>query len=114
MGMTAALIGLAGAAVGLGASALLGRGSSKNASAMYGNLNNVQFDPTQAASMAMTPIDTVQAAEDGTTNNALMEEERNKSLQAAAAANKESAGVLTSGLGLTGNAATMKKGLLGG
>lgn len=103
---------LIGAAVGLGASALFGRSN--------GFMGGGSFTPqitdqnfTQAAQAAMTPIDTEMAINDGKTNNPLMEEERSKEQAAAALRNEQAQGVLTSGLGLTTDAATQKKGLLG-
>ena len=101
----------AGALAGMGISALLSRKNKSGADA--GSMEQIQYQPSQAASMAEVPID-VKATESGTTNNPLMEAEREKEKQAALLRERRNAEVLTSGLGASGVATTQKKDLLGG
>lgn len=109
MGVAGAVIG--GALAGLAGAALLGR--KNNNGADVGSMQQIDYQPTQAAAAAEVPID-VKATESGTTNNPLMEAEREKEKQAALLRERRNAEVLTSGLGASGVAATQKKDLLGG
>lgn len=108
MGVAGAVIG--GAMLGLGASALLG---NKNQQQTANSYTPIQYTPSQVAQSAQTPIDVAQT-ENGTTNNDLMEAEREKEKQAAALRQQQNSNILTSGLGASGVANTSKQGLLGG
>lgn len=100
-----------GAIAGLAGAALLGKKSEPGAD--VAQMQQVQYQPTQAAAAAEIPID-VKATEKGTTNNPLMEAEREKEKQAALLRERRNAEILTSGLGASGIASTQKKSLLGG
>lgn len=111
MGAAAGQI-LLGSALGLGAAALLGK-NQQNQSNSASSYNPIEYQPSETAVSAQTPIDVAQT-ETGATNNAQMEAERQKELQAAALRQQQNSGILTSGLGAAGVATTRKKGLLGG
>ena len=100
-----------GLLLGMGASALMGKGQQDTQSAS--SYTPIQYQPSQTAQNAQKPID-VNQTETGTTNNEQMEAEREKEKQAAALRQQQNAAILTSGLGAAGMATTQKKGLLGG
>ena len=109
MGTMATVVGAAIA--GMAGAALLGKKNGGGAEAA--SMEQIQYQPTQAAVQAEIPID-VKATEKGTTNNLLMEAEREKEKQAALLRERRNAEILTSGLGASGMATTQKKSLLGG
>jgi hypothetical protein len=104
--MAAALVG--GLGLGLLGASLFGKGDDTRK--LDSDYNASAYSPSVTAAAGATPID-VATTETGTTNNDLMEEEREKEKKRLAALNSS---ILTSGLGASGMASTSKKTLLGG
>ena len=106
MGAVGAIIG--GTVLGLGAAAM----SKKPSFSMPTTVQSAM-----APSMPETPQTPTQSAvqsETGTTENALMEAERERARQQALLRQQQAQEVFTSGLGASGMAETSKKTLLGG
>lgn len=110
MGAAAGAVSVVGSLLGLGASLLMNKkpkdSGMGNYQAMMGNTMNAM--PAAPAAPQALPT------EPGKTNNAEMEAAREKEKQAALLRQQQNASNPNGGLGLTGQAYTQKKTLLGG
>lgn len=104
MGTMGTLVG--GALLGIGAGAMTKTPSYKTATEVHSSMTASVPDVPETP----TAVD----GASGGTNNALMEEAREKELLQAALRRQQAQEVFTSGLGASGMASTDKKSLLGG